>query len=106
VKTSLSVLTALLLASTMHIQSTHAEPQRQPSPEFFVALGLGTPPPPASGSEERLEDRLRERFYGSGSEEWREERVREERRERGHCYRLANPTEREGCFDDLEADPK
>jgi hypothetical protein len=50
--------------------------------------------------------KLKERLYGSGSEEWLEERVREQRRERGYCYRIANPTEREGCFDDLEADPK
>jgi hypothetical protein len=106
VKISVSVLTALFLGSAMHIQSAHAEPQMQLAPGFSVALGLGTPPALASPSEERLEERLRERLYGSGSEEWVEERVREQRRERGHCYRIANPPEREACFDDLEADPK
>jgi hypothetical protein len=101
VNISASALTTLFLAGAMHIQSAHAEPQMQLAPGFSVALVLGTPPPLASPSEERLEERLRERLYGSGSEEWLEERVREQRRERGHCYRIADPTEREGCFDDL-----
>ena len=100
-KTFLSALTALLLAGAMHIQSAHAEPQMRLALGFSVALGLLTNPPPVSPSEERLEERLRERLYGSRSEEWLEEKVREVRRERGHCYRMANPTEREGCLDDL-----
>ena len=55
-KTSLNVLTALLLAGAMHIQSTQAElQQRQLAPEVSVALALGAPPPPGSGSEERFE---------------------------------------------------
>jgi hypothetical protein len=106
-KTLVSALTGLLLAGAMHIQSAHAEPQMRLAAGFSVAVGLVTPPPLGSPSEERLEERLRERLYGSGSEEWLEERVREERGERGHCYRMANPTEREACFDYLEeADPK
>jgi hypothetical protein len=88
----------------MHIQSSHAEPLMRLAPGFSVRLG--PPPPLASPSEQRLEETLREQLYGSGSEEWLEERVREQRRERGHCYRIENPTEREGCFDDLKADPK
>ena len=100
-KTSLSVLTALLLAGVIHIQSAHAELQRQP-PESSVALGgTGTPPAVGSPAEERLEQRLRERLYTAGSEEWREERVREERRQLGHCHRIAIPMDREQCFEDL-----
>jgi hypothetical protein len=105
VKISVSALTALLLAGAMHIQSAHAEPQMLVL-GFSVTLGLGTPPSLASPSEDWFEEGLRERLYGSRSEEWLEERVREQRRERGHCYRIANPTERGGCFDDLETDPK
>jgi hypothetical protein len=101
VKILVSALTALFIAGTLRIQSAHAEPQMQLALGFSVGFGLGTPPPVVLESEERLERRLRERLYGSGSEEWLEERVREERRERGHCYRMANPTEREACFDDL-----
>jgi hypothetical protein len=105
VKTSPGILTALLLAGAIHGHSAHAA-QMQLASEFSVALGLGTPPALASPHEQRLEERLRERLYGSGSEEWLEEEVREQRRERGHCYRIANPTEREGCFADLETDSK
>jgi hypothetical protein len=104
VKTLLTALTAPLLAGAMHIQSAHAELQRQPTREVSVALGLGTLS--ESPSEELFEERLRERLYGSGSEEWLEERVREQRGQRGYCYRIVNSTEREGCFEDLEADPK
>jgi hypothetical protein len=39
----LGALTWLLLAGLMHIQSAHAELQRQPTPGFSVALaGPGT----------------------------------------------------------------
>jgi hypothetical protein len=101
VRSALGALTWLLLAGVMHIQSAHAELQRQP-PESSVALrGTGTPPPVGSPAEERLEQRLRERLYSSGSEEWREERVREERRQLGHCHRMANPMDREQCFEDI-----
>ena len=96
-----SVPTALFLAGAIHVQSVHPAPQMRLAPGFSVALGLETPPPVGSPSEERLEEGLRERLYGSGSEEWLEETVREQRRERGHCQRIANPTEREECFDDL-----
>jgi hypothetical protein len=98
VKTSLSALTALLLAVVIHMQSAHAELQRQPVPESSIVLGS---PPVGSTAEERLEQRLRERLYTSGSEEWREERVREERRQLGHCHRIANPMDREQCFEDI-----
>ena len=101
-RTALSALSWLLLAGVMHIQSAHAELQRQPTPGFSVALlGPDTPPPVGSPAEERLEQRLRERLYSSGSEEWREERVREERRQLGHCNRIANPMDREQCFEDI-----
>ena len=98
VRTALSALSWLLLAGVMHIQSAHAELQRQPVPESSIVLGS---PPVGSTAEERLEQRLRERLYTSGSEEWREERVREERRKLGHCHRIANPIDREQCFDDI-----
>ena len=106
-KTSFSALTApLLLAGAMHIQPPHANLQTQPAPGFSVEIMPETPPSVQSPVEERLEERLRERLYGSGSEEWLEERVREERIQRGHCHRIANPTEREECVDDLEAEPR
>jgi hypothetical protein len=106
-KTSFSAFTApLLLAGAMHIQPADANLQIKPAPGFSVEIMPETPPSAQSPVEERLEERLRERLYGSGSEEWLEERVREERIQRGHCHRIANPIEREACFDDLEADPK
>ena len=101
-RTVLGALTWLLLAGAMHIQSAHAELQRQPAPESSVVLGSpGTPPPVGSPAEDRLEERLRERLYSSGSEEWREERVREERRQLGQCHRIANPIDREECFEEI-----
>jgi hypothetical protein len=101
-RTVLGALTWLLLAGVMQIQSAHAELQRQPTLGFSVALGgPDTPPPVGSPAEEQLEQRLRERLYSSGSEEWREERVREERRQLGHCHRIANPMDREQCFEDI-----
>ena len=101
-RTMLGAVTWLLLAGVMHIHSAHAELQRQPTPEPSVALAApSTPPPVGSPAEERLEEGLRERLYSSGSVEWREERVREERRQLGHCHRIANPTDREQCFEDI-----
>jgi hypothetical protein len=98
VRTSLSALTWLLWAGVVHIQPGHAELHRQPTLE---SSGAGTPPPVGSPAEDRLEEWLRERLHSSGSEEWREERVREERRQLGHCHRIANPIDRELCFEDL-----
>ena len=102
-RTVLGALAWLLLVGVMHnIQSAHAELQRQPTLGFSVALGApSTPAPVGSPAEERLEQRLRERLYTSGSEEWREERVREERRQLGHCHRIANPMDRKECFEDI-----
>jgi hypothetical protein len=101
VKTFVSALTALLLASAMHMQPVHAELRTQRVPGLSVQNWPEVALPAQSPSEERLEERLREQLYGSGSEEWLEERVREERRARGHCYRMAKPTEREECLDDV-----
>jgi hypothetical protein len=56
VRISVSALAALVLAGAMHIQSAHAEPLSQLA-SGSVALGLGTPPPLASPSEERLEEK-------------------------------------------------
>ena len=100
-KTFLSALTAVLLAGAVHIQPIHAELRTQTVPGFSVQNWPEVVLPAQAPIEERLEERLRERLYGSGSEEWLEDRVREERIERGHCYRMANPTERKGCLDDL-----
>ena len=101
-RTMLGAVTWLLLAGVIYVQSAHAELQKQPTLGFSVALGgTGTPPAVGSPAEERLEQRLRERLYSSGSEEWREERVREERRQLGHCYRIANPMDREQYFEDI-----
>ena len=101
-RTVLGALSWLLLEGVMHIHLAHAELHRHPVPESPIVLGgPDTPPPVGSPAEERLEQRLRERLYSSGSEEWREERVREERRKLGHCHRIANPTDREQCFEDI-----
>ena len=100
-KTSFSALTALLLAGAMHIPPAHADRQTQPAPEFSVGGAPDVPRAAQSPVEERLEERLREGFYGSGSEEWREEKVRETRRARDHCHRIADRVEREACLDDF-----
>ena len=101
-RTVLGALSWLLLAGMMHNQSAHAELQRRPVPESPIVLGgPDTPPPVGSPAEERLEQRLRNRLYSSGSEEWREERVREERRQLGRSHRIANPMDREQCFEDI-----
>ena len=100
-KTFANALIALSLANAMHMPQVRAELRTQPVPAHSVQNWPEVALPVQSPSEERLEERLREQLYGSGSEEWVEERVREERRERGHCYRVANLTEREDCLGDL-----
>ena len=101
-KTALGAFTALLLADAIYIQPAHAQVQIQPGSGFSVQINRDAPPPPDLQREERLEERLREGFYGSGSEEWREERLRDERRERGRCYRMINRIERDRCLDNSD----
>lgn len=96
-KIALSLLGSILIAGINYIQPAYSQVRVQPAPGFSAQIGPGAPPPPERKGERRRE---REGFYGPGSRD-PEDRGREEHRAREHCDRLANPVERDRCFDHL-----
>lgn len=97
-KIGLSVLASILIAGINYTQPAYSQVQVQPAPGFSAQIGPGAPPPP-----ERRDQRLRDRegFYGPGSEDRGEERGRLEHRARERCHHIADPIERDRCFDHM-----